>query len=126
MENNRGIELKLLRIKSGVKARNVATMLNKSSAWVSKMEKGEIAISEELYNRLKSLYDAEIEILQKDKMYDEKISFLTKENQKLKELLSYYIKENEEINRLLLFYMPHNDKDIEKTLRRVNADENDS
>lgn len=105
MIENKNAELKLLRIQSGIKAKDIAKRLNKSPAWVTKVERGEIAISDDLYNLIKSYYSTDIEFQNKNKRYEEKIQFLLTENAKLKELL--------------YLYMPYDESDVEKILTRV-------
>lgn len=101
-------ELKMLRIQSKIKVKDIALKLKKSSAWVTKMEKGEIYINEDLYNMIKGYYSSNIEIHIKDKKYEEKIKFLMKENQKLKELLS--------------LYMPYDEKDINRIIQSKESE----
>lgn len=95
-------ELKMLRIQSKTKAKDIALRLKKSSAWVTKMEKGEIYINEDLYNKLKGYYSSNKEMYIKDIKYEEKIKFLMEENKKLKELLSLYMPyDAKDINRII-------------------------
>lgn len=96
-------ELKMLRIQSKIKAKDIALRLKKSPSWVTKMEKGEIYINEDLYNKIKGYYSSNIEMHIKEKKYEEKIKLLMEENQKLKELL--------------LLYMPYDEKDINRIIQ---------
>ena len=89
-------ELRRLRVTSKIKAKDIALAYGKSTAWVTKMERGEIAITKELYSQLKATYLEHTANTYSDQLDDlvEQVTFLKKENQRLRYLLMLYLPKN--------------------------------
>ena len=85
-----GTDLKLKRIASGMKATEVCSIIGEKNSWLSKVEKGELLITKEMYLRLSNMYGCE-----GGGLPENKDNYLVKENRLLKDLLMFYMsKEN--------------------------------
>ena len=85
-------ELRQLRVCSKIKGKEVAKMLGKSAAWVTKMENGELTLTEDTYKKIKSYFSdiKKEQKAQKEKEEQCELEFLREENRMLKDLLNFY------------------------------------
>ena len=96
--------LKMLRIEAGLSSKAVSLKFKRSPSWLTKVEKGEINLSDDTYDQMRDYYLIVLNRTAKVNAENDlnKLQFLVKENKMLRELLMMYIPTNQNDLEILL------------------------